>query len=104
MWSQDQITVEIALIDDDTILVEIGTPVGLVTILGIITVVDRVLHCDGAHIEGPGPGSLGRAGLNDIGAKLLAETDVDEIVIQGGSRATGRNPGRPPWLIRFPHP
>jgi hypothetical protein len=36
------------------------------------------------------------AGLNAIGRKLLEVTDVDQIIIQGATRTTGRNPGRIP--------
>jgi hypothetical protein len=46
--------------------------------------------------------ALGRAGLNAIGRKLLEEADVDQIVIEGGTRTTGKNPGRPPKVFRFP--
>jgi hypothetical protein len=46
--------------------------------------------------------ALGRAGLNAIGRKILEEADVDQIVIEGGTRTTGKNPGRPPKAFRFP--
>jgi DNA-binding transcriptional regulator YiaG len=39
---------------------------------------------------------------NAIGRKLLEEADVDEIIIEGSVRATGRNPGRAPERSTFP--
>jgi hypothetical protein len=53
-------------------------------------------------VQGLTPGALGRAGLNAIGRKLLEEADVDQIVIQGGARTTGRGKGRRPRPFRFP--
>jgi len=83
--------------------VAITTPVGVMQLLGTITVRGRVLHIDGAHVDGLTPGALGRSGLHAIGRKLLVEADVDEIVIQGGTRTTGKCKGKKPKPIRFPH-
>lgn len=95
--------VQIDEADGDVVQVTIPTPVGDVKVLGIVRIENRTSFIDNAQVDGPGRGMLGRAGLNAIGAELLAEADVDEIVLQGSARTTGRNPGRKPKVIRHPH-
>ena len=103
MWSTDDITIEIEDAEDSLMVVAITTPAGIVRICGSVTVAGRVLHVDAAHVGGLKPGDLGRVGLNAIGQKLLVEADVDEIVIQGGARTSGKYRGKIPRAIRFPH-
>ena len=69
---------------------------------GSTSIVGRVMRIERAHVEGLTIGALGRAGLNAIGRKLLEVADVDEIIIQGGTRTTGRAQGKVPRPIRFP--
>jgi hypothetical protein len=102
MWTEADLTVEIDEADEDVMLVAITTPVGKLRIIGNITRIGRVLHVRKAHADGLHPGALGRAGLNAVGRKLLVEADVDEIIIEGGTRTTGKNAGRPPKPFRFP--
>ena len=102
MWLPDQITVEILDSDRDVIVVEVRTPSGRLQLMGAIQVVGRTLYCGRAHIQGLTPGALGRAGLNAIGRRLLLEADVDQIIIEGAFRTTGRGEGRFPRPIRFP--
>ena len=82
----------------------ITTPVGTLSLIGSISIVGRVMRIDRAHVEGLKIGALGRAGLNAIGRKLLEVAYVDEIIIQGGTRTTGRTKGKAPRPIRFPRP
>ena len=102
MWDNADITIEIGLVDGEVMIIEVTTPVGVMQIIGSVTRVGRVLHVGGAHVDGLHGGALGRAGLNAIGRKLLEEADVDQIIIEGGTRTTGKNPGRPPKVFRFP--
>lgn len=104
MVGPDDISIEISGVDQDVMLVEVHTPVGTMSILGNVTLVGRVLYVGRAHVDGVAPGSLGRRGLNSIGRKLLEEADADQIIIEGGTRTTGRCKGRAPRTIRFPHP
>ena len=103
MWRPDEIDIELEVVDGPVALVRIRAPAGILHLIGIISLVGRVLVIDKAHIEGPGRGSIGRVGLNAIAVKMMVEADVDEIVVQGSTRTTGRNRGRPPWLFRYPH-
>jgi hypothetical protein len=102
MWNGGEITIEVAAVDDDVMLVEITTPVGVVEVLGNVTQVGRVLHIRKAHIDGLHPGALGRSGLNAICRKLMEEADVDQIVIEGSARSTGKSRGRVPKPFRYP--
>jgi len=102
MWGEADVTVEIDEADRDVMIVVIATPVGKLQLVGEVSRIGRVLHVRNAHAGGLHPGSLSRAGLNAIGRKLLAEADVDQIIFEGGTRTTGKNPGRPPKPFRFP--
>jgi hypothetical protein len=102
MWTEGDVTVEIDQVDRDLMIVVITTPVGKLQLIGEITQIGRILHVRKAHADGLYPGALSRTGLNAIGRKLLVEADVDKIIIEGGTRTTGKNPGRPPKPFRFP--
>jgi hypothetical protein len=103
MWDTDRIAVEIELADHPVMIVRITVPIGTIEVIGSFSRIGRVLHVDGAHVQGLSAGALGRSGLNAIGRKLLEEADVDQIVIQGGVRTTGRSKGKLPRPIRFPN-
>jgi hypothetical protein len=102
MWSLDEITIELTEAEPPLVIVKIATPVGRLELTGEVRRVGRVLYCERVHIQGLGPGVLGRAGLNAVGRKILAEIDVDQIVLEGSSRTTGRRAGQTPRPIRFP--
>lgn len=102
MFSPREIEIEVVAADDDTVLVSIYTPVGVIELLGIVRRTGRVLYVRRAHVGGLAPGAVGRTGLNAIGRKLLEDADVDEIVIEGSARSTGRRKGCVPRVIRFP--
>src|SRR5262249_38556597 len=111
MCDVDQIVVEAPLseLSEDgttTMLIRVTAPGVVIEILGSVSIVDRALRIDRAHIDGASPGRVGRAGLNAIGRKLLQLANeiehVESILIQGSTRATGRNAGKRPRPIRFP--
>jgi hypothetical protein len=96
------ITIEIEEVEENLMLVSITCPAGRLEMIGSVSQVGRALYIDDAHVQGLHPGALGRHGLNSIGRKLLAEADVEEIVIKGSARSTGKKPGERPREIRFP--
>jgi hypothetical protein len=102
MWWSDQITVEIDVVEHPETVIVVTTPAGVISVMASVSVIDRVLRLDGVHIGGLKPGALGRAGLNAIGRKLMELADVDEIIVQGSTRTTGRNEGKIPRPVRFP--
>ena len=104
MWSSAEITIEIDEVDHPVMIVTITAPVGVLEMIGAVTMIGRTLRIDNVHVQGLAPGALGRAGLNAIGRKLLEEANADEIVIKGGARTTGAGPkrGRRPPPFRYP--
>ncbi len=109
MWPLDQI--EITLEDSDdaegndraaTVLIRITVPIGEVWVIGVAEIVGQTLEITAAHVGGLTPGALGRAGINAICRKMLEVVDVQEIVIQGSTRTTGRKPGKVPRRFKFP--
>jgi hypothetical protein len=101
MWTETDIAAEYE-VDGPVVSITLRTPVGIVSVLGEMTIVDDELHIIRAHIGGLSPGALGRSGLNAIGRKLLEMTNVKKIVIQGSARTTGRRKGTIPGKISFP--
>jgi hypothetical protein len=102
MWTADQIAIDIVDADHPILEVVITTPIGDLNLMASVFVIGRTLCLDDAHVGGLKPGLLGRAGLNAIGRKLLEVADVDEIILQGSTRTTGRYRGKVPRTIRFP--
>ena len=102
MWTEAHLVAQYE-IDGPVVSITLTTPVGVVSILGEMTIVGDDLHIIRAHVGGLYPGALGRSGLNAIGRKLLEMADVKKIIIQGSARTTGRRKGTTPWKICFPH-
>ena len=102
MWDEADIAATYE-IDGPVVSITLVTPVGAVSILGEMTIIDDELHIIKAHIGGLHQGALGRSGLNAVGRKLLEMTNVEKIVIQGSARTTGRRKGTVPGKISFPH-
>ena len=102
MFDAHEVEIDLEWVDSDTCLMIVLTPVGRIEIIGTVWIEDETLFIDEAHIDGPGRGTISRHGLNAIGNKVLEVADVKKICIQGGTRTTGKNPGRPPWPIQFP--
>ncbi len=102
MWTNNDIEVELLVVEWEEMIVRIATPAGVLELAGSVSRIGRVLHVDGAHVQGLHPGALKLAGLHAIGRKLMELADVDQIVIQGGVRSTGRNRGRRPRPFCFP--
>jgi hypothetical protein len=96
--------VEVEEAEGSIIQAVVETPAGPLRLLASVAIVGRVLLLDGAHVGGLAPGAIGRAGLNAVGRKLLEVADVDQIIIQGSARTTGKRKGNIPRPIRFPSP
>jgi hypothetical protein len=102
MWSLDEITIEIDEAEPPLVIVRVTTPVGSLELTGEVRRIGRVLYCERVHIQGLAAGALGRAGLNAVGRKILVEIDVDQVVIEGSARTSGKGAGKTPRPIRFP--
>jgi hypothetical protein len=103
MWTEADIVAEYE-VDGPVVSITLITPVGEVSILGEMTIINDDLHIIKAHVGGLYQGALGRSGLNAAGRKLLEMANVKKIVIQGSPRTTGRRKGTIPRKICFPHP
>jgi hypothetical protein len=93
------VSIEITDADDDVMIAVIRCAGFVIEVIGRVAVEQRVLRVRQAHVQGARPG--GRAGLNAIGRRLLEEIDVDQVVVEGGARTTGRSPGRAPRPFRY---
>src|ERR1700689_5018210 len=52
-------------------------------------------------IEGPGPNTIGLAGLREAARAVMELLDVDELRVEGAARTSGAGPGRRPAAIVF---
>jgi hypothetical protein len=62
---------------------------------------DRHAVLSGLHVYGPGPNSLGIAGLRELIRWAMEQLDVDELRIEGATRTSGASPGRRPTPLVF---
>ena len=102
-WQSDEIIIDILEAEGSVTIIQVTTPAGVAELLADVRISDRVLLADKVHIQGLTPGAVDRAGINAVLRKLLVEADVEQIVIQGAARTTGRGKGRRPRPIRFPN-
>jgi hypothetical protein len=92
---------EIDAVDGREAILHVRTPVGLVKIMGTVTLTQTVLDLDGVHVDGPGRGRLQMQGIYAIAQKVMEELDVQEILAQGGTRTTGLRNGKRPRCFKF---
>ncbi len=111
MWTLDDVAIEISLVDADVMLVDadvmlvvVAAPVGRFELIGNVGIRAGILVVENAHVQGLRPGTLGRHGLNAVARKMMVEADVQGLVVEGGTRTTGRTRGRRQRPFRFPHP
>jgi hypothetical protein len=57
------------------------------------------LILDSMHIDGPGAGTSSLSELRDVARSLGQQYGVDEVIINGGTRTSGANPGKIPRSI-----
>lgn len=81
---------------DDFMEVLIGTSEGEVTVYTNFTKTIDTLTLRNFDIEGPGAGALGPGRLRSFGRQLGKLEGVEKVVIKGGRRTTGANPGHFP--------
>lgn len=88
--------------DGEVVLAELvlddGTVLEIVT--GVRLVGDRLILYD-FHVEGPGPKTLGLAGLYRAAKWVMEKYDVAFLEIDGFRRTTGVRPGHRPRPVAF---
>jgi len=76
-------------------------PKGEIRMLAEIVRQGNDLILRGAHIEGPGAGSVGIRELAEFAKQFGREQGVQRIIIEGAKRTTGTNPGHMPRPFIF---
>lgn len=103
MWDPAQITFD--LVDDVTadpvVTVAVTTPAGVMKFIAEPERVGRTLILHGLHVQDLTPNAVGMANLMVLAGVVMEGMDVDGLVIEGGLRTTGVNPGRRPRVFRF---
>lgn len=74
---------------------------GTLYVMASVEVSGRTLFVDGLHMHGVQPNAIGLANLRRLASFVMLEYSYDEIIVQGGVRMSGANPGRTPGLLRF---
>ncbi|GAA4160711.1 hypothetical protein GCM10022217_25170 [Chryseobacterium ginsenosidimutans] len=88
--------VEIGTIEDDVMI--FSSKIGTETVEGVtnFSVKDGKLHLNQLHLQGSSAGMVGRQALWNIAKDLGKQFNVEEVVIQGGKRTTGKYKGQVP--------
>ncbi|HRB72190.1 MAG TPA: RHS repeat-associated core domain-containing protein [Flavobacterium sp.] len=91
--------VKIGAIEDDVMM--FSAKIGDETVEGItnFTVKGNKLHLNQLHLQGSSSGQVGRANLWNIAKELGKKHNVEEVIIQGGKRTTGKYKGTVPSPI-----
>jgi hypothetical protein len=87
--------------DGSTVLEEIALPTRMLSVLADIRLDAAGVTLYNLHVDGPGAGSLGVAGVRQIVDQVMELYDVDVLEIYGFRRTTGGNPGHTPRPLRF---
>ena len=86
----------------DVVTIRIGTPVGVVWLMGEISIQGRLLIVSGLHMHSEGgPNAVGIRNLRLMARLVLERLDCDEARIEGAVRTTGANPNHRPRPIRI---
>ena len=85
--------------DGDVVELVATTPNGEIRIITGMEWEGRDLVLRGMHVDGPGSGSLGLHTLRDLAREFGRQYFAESVIIQGGVRTTGANPGRVPRSI-----
>lgn len=88
--------VKIGTIEDDVMM--FSAKIGDETVEGItnFTVKDGKLYLDKLHLQGSSAGKIGREKLWEMAKDLGRQYNVKEVIIQGGTRTTGKYKGKVP--------
>jgi hypothetical protein len=103
MWDPAQVTFD--LVDDMTtdpvVTVTVSMPAGVLKLMAEPERVGRTLILHGLHMQDLVPNAVGAANLMVLVDVVMERMDVDGLIVEGGLRTTGANPGRRPRVLRF---
>jgi hypothetical protein len=103
MWDPAQIAFDLVedMTADPVVTVNVSTPAGVLKVMAEPERVGRTLVLHGLHMQDLVPNVVGAANLIVLADVVMQRMDVDELVVEGGLRTTGANPGRRPRVLRF---
>jgi hypothetical protein len=89
--------------DDPVATVHIDTPSGRLFAMAECMRSERTITLAGLHVHGDRTvaNTVGPANLIVLAQAFMETMDVDELVVTGGLRTTGANPGKTPRPVRF---
>jgi hypothetical protein len=89
--------------EGDILTALVGTPAGVLVVMGEVEFIGRVVNLRNAHIhiEGAGANKIGLVNLRTVAAFVLERIECDEARVEGAVRTTGANPGHRPRVMRF---
>lgn len=88
------VDVHIDLVDVDVVLGTVLVDGTRIEFAANLAYVGRRLELTKLHLHGAGPNTFGPQVLRQVVQALMAELDVEEVIIEGGSRVTGSATGR----------
>lgn len=87
------VDVHIELVDVDVVLGVVLVEGTRIEFAANLASVGRRLELTKLHLHGAGPNTFGPQVLRQAVQALMVELDVDEVIIEGGSRVTGAATG-----------
>lgn len=75
------------------------TQEGTIEVITDVRIEAGTAYLQQLHIDGPGAGTFGVQKLRLLAQEMSRQLGVTRLVIQGGRRTTGANPGRVPRPI-----
>lgn len=93
----------IRIVETDGEIVELvaTTENGEIRVITAMSKEGDALVLRGLHIDGPGAGAVGRLGLRALATELAKQQGASRVIVHGGRRTTGANPGHIPRPITF---
>jgi hypothetical protein len=103
MWTSAQIAFDLVeeLTADPVVTVNVATPAGVMKLMGELERIGRTLVLHGRHMQHPAPNVVGAANLIVLADVAMQRMHFDELIVAGGLRTTGSNPGSRPRVLRF---
>jgi hypothetical protein len=105
LWRRDQLWFELEneTTEHPVATMIIDTPVGRLSVMAVPTRHGRSLTLRGLHVQSEtvDRNAIGPANLAFMVRAFMEVMDLDELVVAGGLRTTGANPGRTPRERRF---
>jgi hypothetical protein len=93
------LSVRIIETDGDVVELVAETPGGLISVITTLTREADDLVLRDLHVDGPGAGTAGPRILRELVRILGRQAGARRVIIAGGTRTTGANPGHTPRLI-----